>query len=233
MKKEERIAYVYLCSQGYTDLKYEPDGNIPPDFALYNKIGIEVRRLNHNILKNSKVEGIEQAEIRLKRGLQGVLEDFSMKRAVKCYWIALQFKRPIGNLNKIKDLVRKELKSFVRNKPNTPYEIDISPNVQITIALAGRKNPKRFRIGLESDIDSGGWTIPLYKENIKYCIKEKTDKIQPFHSKYEKWWLILIDFLHGISNQDISSVLSGIEKSKEWDRIIIVDPVEKRKKFEI
>lgn len=233
MKKEERIAYDYLCSKGYKNIQYEPDGNIPPDFALNNKIGIEVRRLNHNVLNNTKVEGIEQAEIRLKRGLKGVLEEFSMKRAVKCYWIALQFNRPIGNLNKIKVLTREKLKSFLKIKPNTPYEINIKRNVKITIAQAGRKNPHRFRIGLESDFDSGGWTIPLYIENISFCIKEKTNKIQPYYTKYEKWWLILIDFLYGISGQDISNVLSEIEKPKEWDRIIIIDPLKKTKRFEI
>ena len=47
MKNEdEKIVYKYLQSLGYTDIIYEPDGNIPPDFLIDDTIAVEVRRLN-------------------------------------------------------------------------------------------------------------------------------------------------------------------------------------------
>ncbi len=233
MKKEEQIIFDYLESCGFTDIEYEPDGNIPPDFALNKEIGVEVRTLNQNYFKHSDIIGIEQADFRLQRGIKGVLEEFSMKRSVNCYWIALQFKRPIGNLKTIKNLTKKELQTFLRMRPNTPYEINISSNIQLTIANGERKNRQRFRIGLVSDFDSGGWIIPLYIENINHCIEEKTRKIQAYQPNYKKWWLILVDYLYGISNIDIPEVISNINMTNEWERVIIVNPANKRKIFEI
>jgi hypothetical protein len=42
---EQRVAD-YFASQGYSQIVFEPDGNIPPDFCLNGSVAIEVRRLN-------------------------------------------------------------------------------------------------------------------------------------------------------------------------------------------
>jgi len=44
MDSSERIVYEYLSSQGFSDVAYEPDGNVPPDFLLNGRIAVEVRR---------------------------------------------------------------------------------------------------------------------------------------------------------------------------------------------
>ena len=46
MKREEKLAKDYLVSKNFKSIKFEPDGNIPPDFLVNNNIAIEVRRLN-------------------------------------------------------------------------------------------------------------------------------------------------------------------------------------------
>ena len=46
MNKDEKIANTYLKSLGFQKLEFEPNGNIPPDFTINKKIGVEVRRLN-------------------------------------------------------------------------------------------------------------------------------------------------------------------------------------------
>ena len=38
----------FLRHSGFTDLVFEPDGNIPPDFVVEGRIAVEVRRLNQN-----------------------------------------------------------------------------------------------------------------------------------------------------------------------------------------
>jgi hypothetical protein len=47
-KIEEKTVIECLKIQGFHHIRYEPDGNIPPDILLYDKIAIEVRRLNEN-----------------------------------------------------------------------------------------------------------------------------------------------------------------------------------------
>jgi len=44
----ETQARRYLEHLGCKDIVYEPDGNVPPDFVVDGRIGVEVRRLNQN-----------------------------------------------------------------------------------------------------------------------------------------------------------------------------------------
>lgn len=66
MNKEEEIAKGYLETIS-NNVVFEPDGKIPPDFALDRTIAAEVRRLNQNIFKGDKSKGIEQDRIKLIR----------------------------------------------------------------------------------------------------------------------------------------------------------------------
>ncbi|MEZ4719401.1 MAG: hypothetical protein R2851_25450 [Caldilineaceae bacterium] len=51
MDDSERKAYEdTFAAQGFENVVYEPDGNIPPDFLVDERIAIEVRRLNQNFV---------------------------------------------------------------------------------------------------------------------------------------------------------------------------------------
>ena len=58
MNREEIIAEKYFKSLGYNNIKFEPNGNRTPDFAINDQIAVEVRRLNkfHNQQPVEKVE---------------------------------------------------------------------------------------------------------------------------------------------------------------------------------
>lgn len=233
MKKEEKIAYDYLVSSGHKNIIYEPHGHIPPDFSIDGSIGVEVRRLNQNLFKRKKVKGLEQDRIRLLRGVRSVLREFDERNPVKAYWIVIDYYRPLGNLSKIKNEIRKELKSFLINNPTTPFVKKITSTFTITIARAQKENIQRFRVGIESDLDSGGFIIPMYKDNIEYCSQEKAMKIQYYINNFVSWWLILVDMLPGISTQDISKLVLDSSTSAVWEKIIIVNPITKKKTFEL
>ena len=61
---EARIA-AYLAHRGFTDVVYEPDGNVPPDFLVDGRIAVEVRRLNLNAVTGTEYQGLEEASILL------------------------------------------------------------------------------------------------------------------------------------------------------------------------
>ena len=63
MKWEEKKAHEYLKAIGSKEIKYEPDGNIPPDFVLDSKTAIEVRRLNKHIESHETGEFEENFEL--------------------------------------------------------------------------------------------------------------------------------------------------------------------------
>ncbi len=233
MKKEEKIAKAYLETLS-NDVVYEPDCNIPPDFKLNQIIAVEVRRLNQNILVGKKPRGIEQEQIRLYRALARVFSEFDSPIPTENFRISLDFKRPVGRISNIESVAKRKLSSFLQNKPATPFEIKLSPNISITVIRANRKSPAVFRIGIESDRDSGGWVGPLYADNINLCIAEKTKKIQAYKSKYFEWWLVLVDFLAGgIGEPEKTFVVQHINKGVDWEKIIVIHPETKEEILKI
>lgn len=186
MKKEEKIVKEYLETLS-SDVVYEPDGNMPPDFKLNQIIAVEVRRLNKNIFIRKKPTGLEQERFRLLQALYKVLREFDSSIPSDNYWIGLRFFRPIGKISNIERAVRTELINFFKYKPPMPYEIKLSRNVSITVLEDNRKSNKVFDIGIELDLDSGGFVAHMYIENINHCIAEKTKKIQAYKSNYCEW----------------------------------------------
>lgn len=228
MKREEKIALDYLRTDS-DDVIYEPDGNTPPDFLLNHITAIEVRRLSKNIFYGNSVKSIEQDGIRLRHALARVLREFDTKTATDNYWIYLKYSRPIGRLSEVISKAKLGLTNFVEKKPQTAHEIKLSHNVSFSIIKANRKSSQVFRIGMESDLDNGGFVASMYMENINHCIKEKTKKIQSYRYKYADWWLILVDFLVGtIGEPEITTVLRNINKPNSWRKIIVINPETKK-----
>ena len=228
MKKEEQIANIYLQTIS-SDIVYEPDGNIPPDFKINQTIAVEVRRLNQNIFKGNKSKGLEQEQIKLRHALSKVFREFDSSMPKANYWIGLHYFRPVGNILNIERIAKSKLLSFLANQPPTPFEIKLSRSVSITILKANRKSTKVFDIGIETDLDSGGFVAHMYIENINHCIAEKTPKIQAYKSKYSEWWLLLVDFLvGGIGESEKTIVIQNINKGTDWKKIIVVSAVTRK-----
>lgn len=60
--EEELRAQEYLLSLDYTDIVYEPLGNVTPDFVIDKSIAVEVRRLNRNYMKDEHLVSMENYE---------------------------------------------------------------------------------------------------------------------------------------------------------------------------
>jgi len=161
MKREEQIAKSYLQTIS-NDVIYEPDGNNPPDFRLNKLIAVEVRRLNKNIFKGSKSRGIELERFKLLPALKKVFKEFDSPIPADNYWIRLTYSRPLGNISQIESVARTELQKFLMNKQRTPLEIKLSRHVSITIFKANKKSTQVFKIGIESDHESGGFVADMY-----------------------------------------------------------------------
>ena len=233
MNPDEQIAFNYLLSVGHDDIIYEPDGNIPPDFSLGSQIGVEVRRLNQHHFHGIHTKGLEEGQFRLNTAIKGILREFDEDALVDAYWLVLNYRRPLGKLKKIKSRMKEELVSFLQSQPPTPHEVTITPRLSMKVLQAGYKDLQRFSIGIESDDDSGGWVIPMYKANIEHCIMEKTGKINPYQTRYARWWLILIDRLLGLSAHEVSEHTKNISKLDSFERVIIIDPITSNELFEL
>jgi hypothetical protein len=117
MNEDEKIAEKYL-RRIYDNAVFEPDGNIPPDFAIENKIGIEVRRLNQQYRKSGRTEGLEQQRFRLLKMISKELERYPLVEGEDKYWLSLSFKRDIGNTKDIKENIKNSAASEPSFKTN-------------------------------------------------------------------------------------------------------------------
>jgi hypothetical protein len=100
MKEEEKIAERYLNSLSLGTVEFEPDGNRPPDFKIGSFIGVEVRSLNENSVKNGKVTDIDTDYFAILRSVKNVLRSYDNQFDGKSYGITFSFKGPRkGNKN--------------------------------------------------------------------------------------------------------------------------------------
>ena len=100
MNKEERIVKAYLRSLGFKDIIFEPDGNIPPDFLIDSRIGVEVRRLNQHFFTKGEVRGLEETRIPLFKLVESSLGEFDSQYNGLSYWVSIRFHRPVGKGNR-------------------------------------------------------------------------------------------------------------------------------------
>src|SRR3990167_3153303 len=120
MNQEEKTAEKYLVGLSRGVVKFEPDGNIPPDFSLASTIGIEVRRLNQNYFDGNRAEGLEERSIPLEQIFKRVLNSFDKKFNEHSYWVSIIYQRPLRDGGKtVAADMRKALESFLEGTRKT------------------------------------------------------------------------------------------------------------------
>jgi hypothetical protein len=225
MNAEEHTAENYLQGLGIGSVRFEPDGNIPPDFSLGSSTGVEVRRLNQNYFGEDDPKGLEELSIPLWRILEKGASEFDNQFGGKSYWIFAKYRRPSKQSGgETAQSVRDSLEDFLRRGGKAPDEFAVNDHLNLTVYPASPVQGRVFRLGGGIDRDSGGWLIPMYADNISHCIREKSLKIAPHKDRYDTWWLLLVDFLGwGISDSEESDLRSMIPSLGRFDRVILID----------
>jgi hypothetical protein len=224
MKVEEQIANNFLESLNIGSVIFEPDGNIPPDFSIGCTIGVEVRRLNQNYFEKDDPRGLEEFAIPLWNILEKQISKFNNQFNDKSYWVFIEYERPSReSWQETAKSIWKALENFLSRGGRTPDELIINNNLKLTMYPSGPVPGRVFRLGGGMDLDSGGWLVPMYIDNISYCIGEKSQKIAPYQHRYEIWWLLLIDFMGwGLNNLEKSELISGILSLGRFNRVIVI-----------
>lgn len=233
MKKEEKIALQYLESLDFENIVHEPDGNIPPDFLIDNKIGIEVRRLNQNYMSGDRNNGLEEIQFPLLHKIQNLLSEIKSDSFEKSYFISYTFRRPISS-NGIVSEMQRLLTEFAESGAVREGDYVIHDRFKFTIFPASKNHEQLFVLGGYSDHDSGGFVVSEVNRNLEICANEKSEKIKDVRWKYPEWWLVFIDYIsYGLSAIDLSQ-LREIQKTEYgWDRIILVNPLNPKNGVEI
>jgi hypothetical protein len=224
MKPEEISANKYLKNHYGENVFFEPDGNVPPDFAINSIYAVEVRRLNQQFSNEEKTEGLEKLSFPLYYVLKEVLESFNALYAGKSYLVDIDYRRPLDkNMRKIKSEMQNSLKTFLQTKVSLPCMLKVNEKIEFWVYLSDPINGQVFQFVGERDEDAGGGVISVYIENIRHCIVEKSSKIKQFKSRYKEWWLYLVDYMQlGLDYGDIEKVKSAISDLGEFNKVAII-----------
>jgi hypothetical protein len=234
MKPEEQMAATYLGALGLGSPKYEPDGNIPPDFLLSASIAVEVRRLNKHVEVNGKNEGLEQAEIPLMKTVEATLRSFDKSWAGSTYFAFIRFSRPIPARKTLASRLATVLKAFLQDPSQPHRKIFVDPALSIDLISATPVSNRTFLIGGNSDPDRGGWVVDDYRANIQLCSDEKAAKVANYRAKYATWWLLLVDFIgYGLDEFDREQLKRSAPIAHGWNKIVVINPSDPSHAFEV
>ncbi len=226
MNEDEQIVFNHFFLEHGSNVIFEPNGNVPPDFLLNSSIAIEVRRLNQNFISKGKSEGLETLSHQLYGAFNEVLVSFDTMFSGKSYWAFLEYKRPFADsIKNGKTLMQSALSQFINfDNVKLPYQININESIILEIHDSLPVEGRIFRPGGSDDHNAGGFVISTYIENIHHCIHEKSEKIKNEKYKYKLWHLYLVDHLNfGLDFQDIIEVKKLVANLEEFDKLVLVN----------
>lgn len=237
MNDTEREVLRFLVHKSYreNELVYEPDGNVPPDFLLQDRIAIEVRRLNQNYEGLRRAEGLEEAAIPLLQGMTNLVKSFGPPTAGHSWFVSYDFSRPIVPWRTLKPKVKTLLSDFVLAPEATPTVHTIEPSFRIEIAPSSLAFDTYFVIGGYMDTQAGGWVLSEMIRNIEIAVTEKTTKVAAYRTKYAEWWLALVNRIGVglLDASDIAEIRKLAPAAPEWNKVLIIDPADHARSFEL
>jgi len=177
MDATEKLVADFLAHRGYTDVVYEPDGNVPPDFLVEGRIAVEVRRLNQNYTKGGSTQGLEEVAIPLWRRVQKLALSLGPPTRGLSWFVFFRFRRPVEPWKKLQSKIRGALQDFINRTTHEKTSLALGNGFELEIFRAGNPRPTFYLMAGHSDGESGGWLIKEMQKNLRICISEKTEKI--------------------------------------------------------
>jgi len=235
LDQSEKLAYDYLRCRGFQDIVYEPDGNVTPDFLVNKEIAVEVRQLNQNEITDSGYRSLDEIAIPLSMKFKNLLASFRSADSGGSWFVRYSFKRPLPPWDELQSLIRQQLEEFRDSRgPEGRTRIFITDDFQLDLIRATNNHSLLFVFGGYSDSDSGGWVFGETQKNLRICIDEKTKKIERVRVKYEQWWLILIDYIgYGVEDCDHKLYREQLGIDHNWDKVILLNPMNTCSAFEL
>jgi hypothetical protein len=234
MDRSEGHVFEHLKHRGFSDIVYEPDGNVPPDFLIDERIAVEVRRLNQNEQTPSGYRGLEEVAIPFDATVGMVLESLGPPTAGASWYVLYSFKRPVPERKEIERGLRASLEAFRNQGTHQPARFRVTDALTVRLFRAGKLYPSFFVLGGSADHDSGGFVLAEMERNLHICVTEKTKKVSRVRSKYPEWWLALVDEIgYGLDEFDREQLRKLVQLDHSWDKIILVNPLDHRRAFEL
>jgi hypothetical protein len=230
----EKLAREHLLHRGFRDIIYEPNGNAPPDFLCDGRVAVEVRRLNQHEETDEGHRGLEEIDIPLTKNVRKLLQSLGPPTTSGSWFIFFSFQRPLEKWRTLAPKVKRALECFRDSPQHEAIKIQVCENFELDVFKSSKIFDTFFVLGGNSDHDAGGWLLSEMERNIKICIREKTDKISKSRHKYPEWWLVLVDHIgYGLDTFDREMFREEVKIKHNWNKVILVDPRNHERAFEI
>lgn len=235
MDHSERLAEAYLKRCGFNSIRYEPDGNVPPDFLADGRVAVEVRRLNQSFTSaEGHTRDLESYSIPLWQRMKTFLPTVGATPSGSTWFVSMRYQRPGPKWASIKGKIRSELEAYLQSPREGISEIEITPNFWIDVGKASRWHGSNFILGGANDYDAGGFILAETLKNLQRCSEEKEAKIAAYGNKYPEWWLVLPDHIGlGVATEDESDYRIALVFPHRWTRIVLLDPRGSPRDFEL
>lgn len=235
MDASEALANKFLESYGFSNIQYEPDGNIPPDFLCDHRVAVEVRRLNQHYNDGLGPKGLEEVAIPLWKGVRKVLLECGPPTDGQSWFVFYRFARPLPKLKRLRVALKKELLDFKNSIHPQPFKKDLIDGFHLQVFRASTPKQTFFVPAGHSDSESGGFLLNEIEKNLTLCITEKMGKIASVRSKYAEWWLVLADHIgYGLDGFERQLFRQTVSISPHtFHKIFLLDPRDPKRFFEV
>ncbi|MBK8814044.1 MAG: hypothetical protein IPN42_00290 [Methylococcaceae bacterium] len=232
-------AYVrkYLLANGFTDIVYEPEGKVPPDFVINNSIAIEVTRLNSHYQDTSdfhETYAHQEYFPKVWQGLEKLLKKFGPAIDGESWYVDFSLIHPFKGWSNVKNEVEELLIAFKNSDEKINRNYRILECLSIGFIQRISKSEDYYVLGGGAEDEIGCFVVDEIYRNLEILISKKELKISNYHYKYLEWWLILVDLINwGHTDSDDLNQLRSLPKIKSmWDKVIIISPHDLHNYFE-
>jgi hypothetical protein len=149
----EKHVAEFLRRRGHT-FSHEPDGNIPPDFLVDDRIAVEVQRLIQT--ETGRTTTLAETAIPLWRSLKKLTLELGPPTDGVSWCLYYRFRRPIG-LKKLKRDLKRQLLAFRDGGSHHKTILNVGDNFKLEIRPAPRARKTFFVMLGSSDQDGGGF----------------------------------------------------------------------------
>lgn len=211
----------HLATRGYSELVYEPDGNVPPDFLIDHSIAVEVRRLNQRDRDGRR--GLEETRIPLVMRLSNLIRGTSsVSSGTK--WLGIEIHRPLPKWTNVEPVVLAFLRDIDAGLC-PPGAIVAVGNLQLGFQFSTPSQSGSFKPATLLDRDWGGLVIANLLTNLELCVQEKSRQTAAYRARYKRWWLALVDFIgHSLNEDEREQLRERFTLQHDWQKIIVINP---------
>jgi len=224
----ETTIYKYLDSLRIGNVRYEPDGNVPPDFVIDRRIAVEARRLNEHEEVQGGHRGLEITAKPLHAAVVKALVNSGPSIDSQSWFVHYSVRRPLPSWKEVERSLRDAVREFRQRVADPPREMKLGGFMRLRFHPASQPHPTLLILGGSSDHDAGGFVVAELCRNLEICIPEKSRKVAAYLERYPEWWLAFEDRISyaQLDSGDLAQLRQALGPVAQFAKVILVNPVQ-------